>query len=81
MAAVDTVQPGWFSLRGAALYTGFSVTAIRDAMKSNKFPVRRVNISGSGAMTSARIKREDLDAWLESCPLEDSKPAAEPEPS
>ena len=70
MAASNTIEPGWYSLRGAALYTGFSVTAIREAMKLGKFPVRRVAISGSGSATSARIKREHLDAWLESAPLE-----------
>lgn len=70
MAASNTIEPGWFSLRGAALYTGFSVTAIRKAMAQDKFPVRRVSITGSGSATSARIKREHLDAWLESAPLE-----------
>ncbi len=75
MAASNTIEPGWFSIRGAAIYTGFSVTAIREAMKQNEFPVRRVTITGSGSATSARIKREDLDAWIESAPLE-VEPAA-----
>lgn len=74
MSAAHTIQPGWYSLRGAALYTGFSVTAIRSAMKQGKFPVHRVSISGTGSMTSARIKREHLDAWIESSPLEVAAP-------
>lgn len=63
------IEPGWFSIRGAADYTGFSVTAIRTAMASNKFPVMRVPITGSGAKDSARIKREHLDAWIEGRPI------------
>lgn len=71
MAAADTIEPGWLSLRGAALYTGFSVTSIRTAAERGKFPVRRVSIKeGSGVCPSARIKREDLDKWLESCPID-----------
>ena len=75
MAAADTIKPGWLSLRGAALYTGFSVTAIRTAARLGKFPVHRVTIKGSGAGTAARIKREHLDAWLEGCPVEEMPPA------
>jgi hypothetical protein len=68
------IQPGWFSIRGAAEYTGFSVTAIRTAMGAGKFPVKRVPITGSGAKDSARIKREHLDAWIEGRPIEEPTP-------
>lgn len=69
MAAAQTVEPGWYSLKGASVYTGFSVTAIRTAMEAKAFPVRRVKITGSGAKDSARIKREHLDAWIEGRPI------------
>lgn len=65
MAAADTITPGWFSLKGAAVYTGFSVTALRTALELEKFPARRVAITGSGAKDAVRIKREHLDAWIE----------------
>jgi hypothetical protein len=68
--AQTKIDPGWFSIRGAAEYTGFSVTAIRTAIKEDKFPVSRVTITGSGAKDSARIKKEHLDAWIEGRPIE-----------
>lgn len=68
------IQPGWFSIRGAAEYTGFSVTAIRTAIEKNKFPVKRVAITGSGAKDSVRIKREHLDEWIETPPIEEPEP-------
>lgn len=64
MAAKDTITPGWFSIRGAALYTGFSVTAIRTAMSKGRFPFHQVEISG-GPTKETRIRRDDLDAWIQ----------------
>lgn len=64
MAAIHTVQPGWFSIRGAALYTGFSVTAIRMAMSKGRFPFYQVEVSG-GPTKETRISREALDAWIQ----------------
>lgn len=69
MGARDTITPGWFSLEGASVYTGFSITSIRKAMEAGAFEVRSVTITGSGTKDNARIKREHLDAWIESCPL------------
>lgn len=65
MSARMKIAPGWFSLEGAATYTGFSITSIRAAAAAEKFPVKRVVIRGNGAKDSARIKREHLDAWIE----------------
>lgn len=62
MAAIHTVQPGWFSIRGAAVYTGFSESAIRNAAKEGRFPVARVSVRGA---PEPRIRREHLDAWIE----------------
>jgi len=69
MASVNSILPGWFSLKGAAVYTGFSVTSIRAAIEAGKFPVRRVEITGSGGKDSVRIRREHLDAWIEGRPI------------
>ena len=65
MSRLSQIKPGWFSLEGAAIYTGFSVSSIRAAMEENKFPVKRVTIRGTGIKNSSRIKREHLDAWIE----------------
>ncbi|HEY8961686.1 MAG TPA: helix-turn-helix domain-containing protein [Luteolibacter sp.] len=61
------IQPGWFSIPGAAKYTGFSVTTIRTAIKLGRFPFHQVPVSGQ---KSIRIKREHLDAWIEGRPIE-----------
>ena len=63
MAAKDTITPGWFSIRGAAIYTGFSVRSIRLAMEKKRFPVKKVKVS-DGPTKETRIAREDLDAWI-----------------
>jgi len=75
MAAADKIEPGWFSLAGAAIYTGFSDKALSTAIELGKFPASEVSITGTGARPSVRIRREHLDAWIEGRPIEHS-PAA-----
>jgi len=73
MAAKDTITPGWFSIEGAAIYTGFSVPSIRAAMENKKFPARRVPVTKSDAESkSVRIKRDHLDAWIEGRPMDEA---------
>jgi excisionase family DNA binding protein len=60
-----TITPAWFSIPDAARYTGFSQTSIRKAIEAGKFPVREVEITGKGRKNNIRIKRTDLDAWIE----------------
>jgi hypothetical protein len=69
MAAANTIEPGWYSLRGAAAYTGFSDKAIRTAVSLGKLPASPVSITGTGKSPSVRIKREHLDAWIEGRPV------------
>ena len=65
MSAAQSITPGWYSLKGAAVYTGFSDWTIRAAMGAGRLPVQRVAITGSGAKDAVRIRREHLDAWIE----------------
>lgn len=69
MAAADNVTPGWYSLRGAAIYTGFHESSIRTAMEAGRFPVFHPEVSPGSRKSSPRIKREDLDAWIEGRPI------------
>lgn len=71
MAAADTIAPGWLSIEGAAVYTGFSVPAIRTAIELGRFPARKVPVTG-GRRSPVRIKREHLDAWIEGKPISES---------
>ena len=64
--SAPSVIPGWFSIRGAAEYTGFSVTSIRAAIDLGKFPTREVQLLGDKkTKPNIRIRREDLDAWIQ----------------
>lgn len=71
MSRSSTVEQGWFSIAGAARYTGFSVSTIRTAIKLGKLPEKKVTVSGQ---KSVRLKRADLDAWIEGPPITDSLP-------
>ena len=59
------VTPGWFSIPGAAAYTGFSVMSIRTAIELKKFPANSVALTGAGKKQNIRIRREDLDQWIQ----------------
>lgn len=63
--SVSMIEPGWFSERGAARYTGFTDKSIRTAINLGHLPHSKVSIVGTGARPSIRIKREHLDAWIE----------------
>jgi excisionase family DNA binding protein len=65
MKSVDQIVPGWFSIPGAARYTGFSEPTIRKAIDLGKLPKGKVDLEGTGKKPSVRIKREHLDAWIE----------------
>ena len=60
----NRIEPGWFSIPGAAVYTGFSVSAIESAVRLGKIQPRPVRIKGTAK--SRRLKRAELDAWIES---------------
>lgn len=56
-------QPYAFSVEDAARYTGSSVWEIRDAInKKNLTPLYRG--------TKIKLKREELEAWVDSLPTE-----------
>lgn len=57
---------GWFSVRSAADYSDFSVSAIESAIRLGHIKHKRVKIKGTARCV--RIKREWLDAWIESQP-------------
>lgn len=59
---MNQIVPAWFSVKGAAAYTGFSVSSIEAAIREDRFPSRLVKIKG--VAKARRIKREDLDAWI-----------------
>jgi hypothetical protein len=62
-----SIQPGWFSVKGAAAYTDFSVSAIESAVRLGQIETRAVRIKGN--RVSRRIKREWPDAWIEGQPV------------
>lgn len=62
-----TIQPGWFSVKGAAAYTDFSVSAIEKALRLGQLQSKAVKFDGT--RISRRIKREWLDAWIEGQPV------------
>lgn len=57
------IKPGWFSVEGAAQYTGFSTSTIEKGVRTKQLTSRAVKVGGS--RISRRIKREWLDAWIE----------------
>lgn len=63
MSAAAKIEPGWFSIEGAAVYTGFSSRSIHNAIEAGRITPRRVAVSGEKKVP--RLKREDLDAWIE----------------
>lgn len=64
--SVSNIQPGWFSMRGAAQYTGFTDRSIRTAIESGQLPHSKMSITGNGRRPAIRIRREHLDEWIES---------------
>ena len=68
MATKSTIEPGWFSLEGAGLYTGFSARSIKRAILDGKLPAKEVKVTGT--VPQKRVKREHLDAWIEGRPME-----------
>lgn len=62
----STVQKGWFSVKTAAAYSDFSVSAIESALRLGKLESRAVMIRGE--RVARRIKREWIDAWIEGMP-------------
>jgi excisionase family DNA binding protein len=78
MAAADTIKPGWFSIEGAAIYTGFSVPAIRTAISAGTLPSYRVTVKAESRKPSVRIRREDLDRWIFGPTATDRQPDPSP---
>lgn len=70
----SSITPGWYSIDGAAIYTGFSVASIRRAI-SQGLPVSRMTI-GNSPREMVRIKRETLDAWIEAGSIPNERGAA-----
>lgn len=63
---MKSITPGWYSIAGAAAYTGFSIMSIRRAIALDKFPIREVHLAGKKhSKPNIRIARSDLDAWIE----------------
>ena len=71
----DSITPGWFSIAGAAAYTGLSESSIRKAIDLAHFPARRVAVAEGSNLPLVRIARADLDAWIASQPLANPKTA------
>ena len=77
-------EPGWYSIEGCAIYTGFSDATIRKAINTNQLPAYRVPISVGDEVTDAgRVSRDDLNSWIKGQviplrPLTRSYPASEP---
>jgi len=69
------VQREWFSVKSAAAYSDFSVSAIESALRLGKLESRAVKIKGE--RVARRIKREWLDAWIEGRPVETTETLAE----
>ena len=68
---LSQVQPEWFSVKSAAAYSDFSVSAIESALRLNKLESRAVKIRGE--RVARRIKREWIDAWIEGIPVPTSE--------
>jgi hypothetical protein len=60
------VQREWFSVKSAAAYSDFSVSAIESAFRLGQLESRAVKIRGK--RVARRIKREWIDAWIEGIP-------------
>jgi len=61
-----TIRTEWFSVKTAASYSDFSVSAIESALRLGKLESRAVKIRGE--RVARRIKREWIDAWIEGMP-------------
>lgn len=64
----NAVGPGWLSIPEAAAYTGLSERTIRQALNDPLYPapLSAVRVGPSGGRR--KIKRSDLDVWMESHP-------------
>jgi len=69
------ITPGWFSIDGAATYTGFSHMTIRKAIAQG-LPASRLTIGEKSMREMVRIKRETLDAWIEAGTIPNERGAA-----
>lgn len=65
MSAIDTAPPISYSAHGAAAATGLSASFIREAHRDG-------DLAGKWANTKLIIKRDALEAWVDSLP--DEKP-------
>ena len=57
----------WLSVKSAAKYSDFSTATIETAIKLGKLRSCQVHLQGK--RSSRRIKREWIDAWIESIPV------------
>jgi len=64
------VQAGWYSIKTAAAYTSFSTSAIEKAIARDELRSLRVQLRGK--RSARRMKREWLDAWIESKAVSES---------
>jgi len=69
------ITPGWFSIDGAAIYTGFSVATIRKAIDQG-LPAYRLTLGSESLRVMVRIRRETLDAWIEAGSIPNERGAA-----
>ena len=59
----DAPERGWYSIKSAADYSDFSVSAIETAIRIGA--LRSVAVKIRGERICRRIKREWIDAWIE----------------
>ncbi len=59
MSTPIIIIPGWLDVRGASAYSSICLTNIKEAMRRGDFTTK---FQGGKRL----IKREDLDAWIES---------------
>ena len=65
MVAMTINEPGWYSIEGCAIYTGFSEATICKAIETLQLPAYQAPISvGDEIAEAVRVSREDLDAWI-----------------
>lgn len=58
-AVVEQVQGAWFSLKGAAAYTGLSVRTLREWLSHPERPLPCYRVGGK-----ILLRRAEVDAWL-----------------
>ena len=59
---LDMPAPAFFSVRGAASFTGLSAKHIRRALKRGEFPCSNV---GGDKRATLRIARRDIEDWFQ----------------